>query len=193
VAKPISLKFSTADLTQHMQLDFLETQEKQEMVSVSEISQAMLSEKTYIKDLYETLARGKKATEGDFFIEVIRTHEPGRRKMFRRRQFWTNSCSTPTPGSAIYQYTRADDKLDLLWDLPPTTACAWAFRNKKELTLTGMGNVLPMIMDYYDGTLLKRAKKINGEYDGKGSAVIRICNDERIELERERNHAGGNS
>ncbi len=186
--KPISLKFTTKDLTQFMQNDFLETQEKQEMVSVGEISDAMLSEKTYIKDLYETLDRGKKETDGDFFIEVIRTHEGGYRKGFRRRQFWTHSCSTPTPGSAIYQYTRTEDKLDLLWDLPVTTACAFAYKHRKELPIEGMSNVLKTILDYYDGTLLKRAKKINGEYDGKGSAVIRIVNDERIELERERNY-----
>lgn len=176
------------DLTRHMQQDFIETQEKQEKVSVGELSKAMLSEKTYIKDLYATLARGKKEVEGDFFIEVIRTHEGGYRKGFRRRQFWTYSCSTPTPGSAIYQYTRKDDKLDLLWDLPVTAACAFAYRNRKELPIEGTSRVLKTILDYYDGTLLKRSKKMNGEYDGKGTAVIRIASDERIELERERNY-----
>jgi len=188
MTKPLTLKFTTGDLTRHMQHDFLETQEKQEMVSVGELSAAMTSEKTYGKDLFATVDRGKKETDGDFFVEVIRTHEPGYRTGFRRRQFWTYSCSTPTPCSAIYHYTREDDTLRLLWDLPVTTACAFAFRNKQELSLSGVGEALRTILDYYDGTLLKRSKKINGEYDGKGSAVIRIASDERIELERERNY-----
>lgn len=186
MTKRTTLHFTTEDLTRQMQRDFLQSTDKQEMVSIGQLSEAMTSENTYLKDIFRVVERAKKLTDGDFFVEVIRTVEPGYRQMFRRSQFWTYACSTPQPATAIYHYHRKEEMLDLLWDLPPSNTINMVMRDPNRFPTEEIGDVMKYIFDYKNGTLHKRAKKINGEYNGKGSAVIRIVDDERLELERER-------
>lgn len=156
--KPFTYRSTTKDITANMARDFNEITTKQEMVTVGEMSREQ--SKSYMPRLYAFLQKGKKRYSDDFIIEVNRWHEVGDRKVTRYRYRQILALPTPRPCRAYYYYDASEDTLDLLWDLPPAKACEWAFNNKVIVGLQ-MPTVMKTILDYYDGTLVKRADEIN--------------------------------
>lgn len=161
--KPVVLKYSADDITNLRRADFLETVDKQEMVSVGELSKAMTAEDKYLKQLFIAVDKGKKSTEGDFYIEVVTNLELINRKARKTKFIVRKTCAPPLSGSAVYKFTRKEEKLDLLWVLPVKRACEFMYRNRLNINPVGTAHAMQYILDYYDGTLLKIAQKENGE------------------------------
>lgn len=157
--KPFAFRTNTKQIVQNMQRDFEELTTKQEMVTVEELRREI--EKNYIKDLYSFLEKGKKECSDDFIIEVFRWHEVGDRKIWRKRLTQMLLVpSRPRPGRAYYYYDASEDILKFLWDLPPKSACKKAYANRFLLGVQ-IPDAIKTIIDYYDGTLERRAEEIN--------------------------------
>lgn len=163
IVKKPTLTLTTKDLITGMQNDFLEATEKQTMVPISEVSGHMLTGKDkYWNNLVKCMNRGKKALNGDFFIEVIRQLEVFQRKTVKTKYLYTPLMSTPRPGSAYYKYTRKDDRLDFLWDLPVIRACEIVYHNRVALALENK-ELVDTVTDYYSGKLFYRQELLNEE------------------------------
>lgn len=156
--KPFVFRTDSKQITANMQRDFNELTTKQEMVSVGEMSTER--GKTYMPRLYSFLEKCKQRFADDFIIEVERWQEVADRKVIRYRYRQALALPTPRPGRAYYYYDASTQTLDLLWDLPPKKACEWAYNNR---TLVGLqhSDALKTILDYYDGTLTRKADEIN--------------------------------
>ncbi len=186
-----TLRVSGDQRIENMRNSFLMTVDKQEGIPVGELSKQFTNQ--YLKDLATCAERGKKHTAGDFYIESIVQVEALLNFTRKRKWIWLNACPTPTPGSAVWKYIKAQDQVEVVWDLPVKRACEWMMSNKAIIT-PDCYEVMNMVISYYDGSLLQKAMKINGELDGKGSSVIRIVDDETVERARSyTNRNTGNS
>ena len=72
------------------------------------------------------------------------------------------SCPTPVCEMSVYRYDGFTKKIEFLWALPDLKSCYAFVANKDKVTVAEYGT-LQSILDYFDGTLLKLAKTLNGE------------------------------
>lgn len=165
--KPFTFRSDTQIITQNMQRDFEEIITPQELTTVGELSNA--KQVPYLDRLFSFLAKAKKVFSDDFIIEVHQWHEIGDRKVTRIRLRQLLALPTPRPGRSYYYYDSHDDILDLLWDLPPQKACEWAYNNRMTVG-TQLPHAMTTILDYYDGTLVKKADEINKQIADKRSS-----------------------
>lgn len=168
--RAFTFRTDTKNVTDNIRRDFQEVTEKQEMTTVGELSGEKA--KHYLPRLFTFLEKCKKQFNDDFIIEVHQWHEVGDRKVTRLRLRQTLALPTPRPGRAYYYYDSKNDCLDFLWDLPPEKACEWAYKNRMTVG-TQMPNAMRTILDYYDGTLVKKADEINKKIADHRSSYVR--------------------
>jgi len=72
------------------------------------------------------------------------------------------SCPTPVCEMTVYRYDGFAKKIEFLWALPDLRSCYAFIGNQDKVTIAEYGT-LQSILDYFDGTLLKLAKTLNGE------------------------------
>ena len=127
------------------------------------IELAKINEQDYIKNLFECLETHKQIFKhSDFFVEVLTKKEPLIKNVVRNYFAGRLACPTPFFDQSVYQYHWYDDKLELLWALPVEEACRM-YRNYALEVVPEERALLGHILDYYDGTLLRLAMKLNGE------------------------------
>jgi hypothetical protein len=118
--------------------------------------------KDYIDNIYACCNRGKKDIIGDFFIVVETKKERLLENVIRNYFFPRISCPTPNYDQTVYRYTLQNDHIDFLWTIPSKDTCE-LFRNNILEIAPEEKQLLQFVMDFYDGTLLKLAKKLNNE------------------------------
>jgi len=125
----------------------------------------------YEKNIHLCAEQAKKIYPGDFYVVA----ECKKERLFENvlRIFYYARLSAPTPAwdEAVYKYHRNSEWLEFLWVLPSRDACEYLTRNK-HYVIESERELLKFVLDYNDGTLLKLAKKLNGEADDSPLIIV---------------------
>lgn len=120
------------------------------------------SEDSFENQVQLAIESGEKDFEGDFFVVVLLKKERILKNIIRSYFFARKSCPTPEYDQVVYQYSRKDQKIDLLWVVP----------NKQVvIDMVMIGDRLPkdqqelvkFAKDFNMGELDKKCDKLNGE------------------------------
>jgi len=120
--------------------------------------------KDYEANILECFDRAKKSISHDFFIVVLTKKEPLLENVLRHYFFWRVSCPTPDYDQTVYRYSKKKDKLSFLWVIPSRETCLTFIENKQRIVPTEYG-LLEFVLKFEDGTLAKKAKRLNKESD----------------------------
>jgi len=130
--------------------------------SAHEQMKEQLSEYDY--NLFICLKEAKKHFYGDFFVVVTTKKERLMQNVIRNYFFARNTCPTPEWDQTVYRYDHQSGDVFFLWVIPAKDVCQHIVMNA--LTLPPEERqLLEFVMQFHDGTLLKRAKKFNNEQD----------------------------
>lgn len=142
----------------------LELQEKtkDESYAPVEIQREAHKGESGITGLLECVERGKKEYPGDFYIVCIVKKERLLQNVIRTYYLHRYSCPTPGWDEAVYRYRKADDSIEFLWVVPDKDTCQ-AFLAAPEHVPVEHAQLYKYVVEYYDGTLLKRCKSYNKE------------------------------
>ena len=114
------------------------------------------------KVMYETIHDGRLAYGKDFYIEVQTRKERNMQNVIRNQFFHRKSCPTPTFDQTVFKYHYVKELPEFLWVLPSKEASQlltdFALEVPKEKQ-----ELLKFVLEDRDGTLLRLAKKLNGE------------------------------
>lgn len=118
----------------------------------------------YEKHIYECVERCKKEFPQDFFVVVETKKEKLLQNVVRNFFFGRLSCPTPNYDQTVYRYSRADDKVEFLWVIPARDICQHLKENAVQVA-PAERDLLNFVLDFSDGTLFERCKKLNGEVE----------------------------
>jgi len=139
-----------------------------------ELSRGMT--KDYMDNLFDVIADGKNAYDEDFFVVVLTKRERVLANVVRNFFFYRKSCPTPNYDQAVYSYTKNDDCVDLVWVVPDRQS-SFRMRHNALSIPADQRELLNNVLDFFDGTLARRAKELNNE-DVLGSDLILFPIDE---------------
>jgi hypothetical protein len=114
------------------------------------------------KNIRECIDRALKETTSDFYVLVITKKERLMSKTLRNYFLWTHACPTPTYDQTVFKYHRSSDSLEFIWVLPAKDICEW-MRDNALIIPTEQKELLNFVLGLYDDSLIKLAKKLNGE------------------------------
>lgn len=118
--------------------------------------------KEYEDNVYLCVERSKKEFNGDFYVVVLTKKERLLQNVLRHYYFGRATCPTPDYDQTVYHYHRDADVLETLWVIPDKQVCEH-FRENALHVHELERDLLTFILDFYDDTLMKKAKKLNGE------------------------------
>ena len=101
---------------------------------------------------------------GDFYVVVSTKKERLLPNVLRNYFFTRFSCPTPEYDQTVYRYHRADDALEFLWVVPSKDTCHHFYNNPLQIE-GDERELLEYVLSFMDGTLLYKAKKLNGEIE----------------------------
>lgn len=102
------------------------------------------------------------ALEGSFFVSVLLKKEKLLENVLRNYFVPTKNCPTPTYDQTLYRYDDKKESIEFVWVIPDRETCE-IFRENITKIVPEERALLKCILDFYDGTLYKMAKKFNGE------------------------------
>ncbi len=145
-----------------------------EVFDAEELSREM--QKKYIKNIHDCIDKGKKAFDGDFFIEVQTKKERLTPNVIQRIIFGRRTCPYPFYDQTVYHYHSSADDLEFLWVVPDKMSCIEYKENMLLIPADGK-ELLYQIIDFFDGTLIEKQAKINSalyrkEVNGRGNQFI---------------------
>jgi len=118
----------------------------------------------YDKNIWLCVEDAKKKYPNNFYIVVETKKERLLENVIRNFFFSRFSCPTPTWDQTVYKYHRKRDFLEFLWVVPSKDTCKYLTFNQMDV-VESERELLKFVLSYNDGTLLKVAKKLNGEAD----------------------------
>ena len=134
---------------------------KHDEVSSSELASCMLPD--IEKILWQAVDRGRKRfAPKDFFIELAFKVERSVKKTVHNYAIERLSAPTPHYDCSAFKYHYSSDELEFLWVVPDFEACRYVMNNLLNIP-EEQKELRDMVVDFYDGTLLKMAKKFNNE------------------------------
>lgn len=140
--------------------DILSNETGSEKVNAQELRRE--AQKDYVKLLYDAVEDGKKAFPEDFFLEAITINYKVLARTINSKIVIRKTAPTPTYDSTAYHYHRLSDHLEFLWVVPSKEACRHL--QYHALDVAPEERVLrDFVLEYFDGTLLRRCKKLNNE------------------------------
>lgn len=121
--------------------------------------------KNYEEQMYICINRAKQdLPTGDFYIVIETKKERLMLNVLRNYFVYRYSCPTPTNDQTVYKFHRKEDRIEFLWVIPSHDTCEYFKKNA--LTIPDdQRELLKYILDFEDGTLLIKAKKLNGEQE----------------------------
>lgn len=119
-------------------------------------------QRDYQQNLIDCVNYHKNIIHGSFYIVVITKKERLMQNVLRNYFFATEACPTPTWDQAVYYYNRPQENITFIWVLPSKDTCELLAANKLEVDRTEW-DLLQFVLDFHDGSLLRKAKKLNGE------------------------------
>lgn len=117
----------------------------------------------YDKNMLEAIERGKKDFPSDFYIVVITKRERLMPNVFRNYFFPRQSCPTPDYDQTLFSYNRGSDSPELVWVIPSKPTCLYMIEHALEVQEK---ELLHFVIDFKNGTLMKRALLLNNEIEG---------------------------
>jgi hypothetical protein len=120
--------------------------------------------KEYEKNVFECINTHKSLFAGDFFVEVITKKERLLQNVLRNYYFATQACPSPTYDQTLYHYHRSSDYIEFLWVIPAKDICEMLTLNALDV-VESERDLLNFVLEFNDGTLLRKAKKLNNECD----------------------------
>lgn len=118
----------------------------------------------YDKNIFECVDEGKKEIFGDFYVVVITKKEPLMPNVLRSYFTSRKTCPTPDYDQTVYTYIAKDDSLEFMWVLPDKNTCE-IMRDRALEIVPEERDLRDFVLSFYDKTLLRLAKKLNGEED----------------------------
>ena len=118
--------------------------------------------KDYEANIYECISRGQRDCSGDFYVVVLTKTERLLSNVIRNYLFYRNSCPTPEYDQTVYRYDKKDKALEFLWVIPSEDACIYLKINAL-LVDKSEHDLLRFVLDFYDGTLDRKVKRLNNE------------------------------
>lgn len=127
----------------------------------------------YDKHIFDCIELFKKSLQvnSDFYIVVITKKEPLMKNVLRSYFAARLSCPTPDYDQAVYKYNYKDESINFLWVIPSKDTCQ-LLRDNALIVHDSEKGLLAFVLDFYDDTLLRKAKKLNNEiYDSPLLAI----------------------
>jgi hypothetical protein len=119
-------------------------------------------QKGYEDHIVQCIARGKKDFSQDFFLVVLTKKERLMQNVLRNYFTCRLSCPTPEWDQTVYHYHRKEEILEFLWVVPSKYTCE-LFRSNMLSIDKDERDLLRFVLDFEDGTLMRRSKQLNGE------------------------------
>lgn len=116
----------------------------------------------YDRNLHESVLEGKREFDSDFYIAVLTKKERLMNNVLRNYFVRRSTCPTPEWDQIVYKYHRQGDDLILMWVIPAKDVCNFFMDNALNCP-PDQKELLGYVLDFNDGTLLKLARKLNGE------------------------------
>jgi hypothetical protein len=136
---------------------------KDDGYQVNAIDQAAENTKDYMKNLYEAVDRGIIAHPAkDFYIHVETKKEKLLENVLRNYFIPKLACPTPNYDQAVFKYIHEKGDLVFMWVIPDRGTCFYFKENYAQIPPEEK-DLLQFIRMFDDGTLLKLAKRVNGE------------------------------
>jgi hypothetical protein len=143
----------------------------QDTVAQSPIELEREVHKEYEQNFHDCLERGKKQYTGDFFIVVLTKKERLLPNVLRHYFLHRTTCPTPDYDQAVYHYHRQHDGYEFLWVIPDKNSCKLMIQEALHLP-ESQHDLLRFVLDYADGELMKKAKKLNGEQESSPLIIV---------------------
>lgn len=121
-------------------------------------------QKEYIKELMYCAQTHKKIFDADFYIVVITKNEKLMPNVFRNYFYARLTCPTPDYDQSVFIYNRELDIIKYVWTIPCKDACIYLINNSSRVDAQEQ-DLLSFVTDFANGTLYKKAKKLNGELE----------------------------
>lgn len=118
----------------------------------------------YDKNISECVDRYKDKFWGDFYVVVLTKKERLLKNVLRSYFFGRVSCPTPDYDQAVYRYHESVGSLEFLWVVPSKDTCELLKANAAIVDKSEW-ELLHYVLQFYDDTLFKQCKKLNGEVD----------------------------
>lgn len=100
--------------------------------------------------------------DGNFFIEALTKKEKILANTLRNYFCARQSCPTPHFDQTVYRYNKEKEEVEFLWVVPDQETCE-IFRENITKIVPNERALLKNVLEYYDGTLFRKAKEFNGE------------------------------
>jgi hypothetical protein len=124
---------------------------------------------TYEDNVYIAIESGKKQFTSPFYVVVLTKRERLMENVLRHYFFSRQSCPTPEWDQTVYRYRSEGEQIDFMWTVPDKNTCEMLRSNQVHVAPSEMW-LMKLVMDFYDGTLDKQSRLLNGET--KGSIVL---------------------
>lgn len=135
----------------------------QDQATIPEFIQAIGND--FMPKLLAMVEKDKQKADNDFFIEACISMHPLMPDVPQFFMISRHTCPTPFPDQAVFHYKKKQDELEFLWMVPSLDQCEYYIHNWNKLRPDEY-EAAKDVLAYRDGTLLLRAKKLNGEiYD----------------------------
>lgn len=116
----------------------------------------------YFKLMDTAIQKALPKLKGDFYVVVITKHEKIYGKALNQKFLCRQSCPSPQWDEAVFKYHRGAGAVEFLWVVPCRDACHHLTTNAL-LVAPEERQLRDFALDFQDGTLLRRAKQMNGE------------------------------
>lgn len=172
--------------------DIVNIEQKDEKIDFGAASQAALQKdpetydamdiadaksSNYRKELLRAVVDGKQKFSGDFFVAVLTKRERLLKNIIRNYFISRMTCPTPDYDQAVYHYVKEDDELHFLWTIPDRDVCRHIKNNPLDEFIDR--ELVKHVLDFADGTLAKKATKLNNEDKLEGKVILREVQDEQ--------------
>jgi len=126
--------------------------------------------KSYRDELIKCVENNKDKVDDDLWIDVQKKEERLFKGKTHRLYFIAKrACPSPTNDQDVFKYNKKDDKIEYIWSVPDVNTCRQMMADPLGVP-ADQKCLLNFVIDFKEGKLLERAKKLNGET--KPSPVI---------------------
>jgi len=118
--------------------------------------------KDYEKNLSICIDSGIKNYDTDFFVVVLVKKERLLENVLRNLFLHRSTCPSPEYDQSVYKYHRTTGAIEFIWVVPSKETCEMFTLNALQI-VGGERSLLTYVLDFSDGTLLRKSKELNGE------------------------------
>lgn len=120
--------------------------------------------KDYEQNVQQAIKEGLKEYKNSFYVVVLTKKERIMANVLRNYFFTRSTCPTPEWDQAVYRYHPASGDVEFLWVLPAKDICNYLIENALTIDKSER-ELLDFVLSFTNGSLLRLAKKLNGEMD----------------------------